>query len=156
MNLTESSSMTCNPRIRCICVYRLSNICPEKVTPKQCTIEMLNLNASCPYFVHFILNNFWKIHKSYIWNYCMIACRVINCEISQKAMDTRTVRLSLNELWRKTDTDATVKRKRGSERKRTISTNEDALEPNSETGRSQSLVLKRGTTYHNQSTLLTV
>jgi len=31
-----------------------------------------------------------------------------------------------------------------------------ALEPNSETGRSQSLVRKRGTAYHNQSTLLTV
>jgi len=30
------------------------------------------------------------------------------------------------------------------------------LEPDSETGRSQSLVRKRGTTYHNQSALLTV
>ena len=31
-----------------------------------------------------------------------------------------------------------------------------ALEPNSETGRSRSLVRKHGTTYHNQSALLTV
>jgi len=30
------------------------------------------------------------------------------------------------------------------------------LEPNSETGSSRSLVRKRGTTYHNQSALLTV
>ena len=37
-----------------------------------------------------------------------------------------------------------------------LTTTSRALEPNSETGRSRSLVRKRGTTYHNQSALLTV
>jgi len=37
-----------------------------------------------------------------------------------------------------------------------LTTTSRALEPNSETGRSRSLVRKRGTTCHNQSALLTV
>jgi len=36
------------------------------VSGKKCTIEMLNLNASCPNFVHLILKCFVKISQNFI------------------------------------------------------------------------------------------
>ena len=50
----------------------VTDLSGKKVNQTQCVIEMWNLNASCPNFVHLLLNYSVKYAQSIIRKYCLI------------------------------------------------------------------------------------